>query len=81
VDGSESILKADLKPILKWKGLPYLVNLWVFGRNLLNREAVRYRWEGGYLAQALNEDNELKDLLSGLGLHRPERLKPEGFNQ
>jgi hypothetical protein len=45
-------LKAEAKPIKT---------------GLLNREIIEYKWEGGELAQLLNADSELKNMLLGLG--------------
>jgi hypothetical protein len=62
----ENKLKAELKPIEKRKGL--------FGK-----EIVGYQWEGGELAQRLNSDSDLKNMLLKGSIHRlsvvPEKEK------
>ena len=67
VAGLESKLKAEFKPIEKRKGL--------FGK-----EVVGFQWEGGYLAQLLNDDSDLKNMLLKEGLHRL-FIKPEKEHQ
>jgi hypothetical protein len=57
VAGLESKLEAELKPTEKRKGL--------FGK-----EVVGYQWEGGDLAQRLNSDSDLKNMLLKEGIYR-----------
>jgi hypothetical protein len=52
VGNLESKLKAEAKQIRK---------------GLLDREIIDYNWEGGELAQLLNADSELKNMLLGFG--------------
>ena len=63
----ESKLKAEFKPIEKRKGL--------FGK-----EVVGYQWEGGELAQRLNSDSNLKNIMLKEGYHRL-LIKPEKEHQ
>jgi len=63
VEGSESKLEAEFKPIEKRKGL--------FGK-----EVVGFEWKGGELAQRLNSDRDLHDILLKEGLHQL-LVKPE----
>jgi len=67
VEGLESKLEAKFKPIKKRKGL--------FGK-----EVVGFQWEGGELAQRLNSDSDLKNMLLKEGLHRL-LIKPEKEHQ
>jgi hypothetical protein len=63
VAGLENKLEAEFKPIEKRKGL--------FGK-----EVVGFQWEGGDLAQRLNSDSDLKNMLLKEGIHRL-WIKPE----
>jgi hypothetical protein len=67
VAGLESKLQAEFKPIEKRKGL--------FGK-----EVVGFKWEGGELAQRLNSDSDLKNMLLKEGVHRL-LIKPEKEHQ
>jgi hypothetical protein len=67
VEGLERKLTAEFKPIEKRKGL--------FGR-----EVVGFQWEGGELAQRLNSDSDLKNMLLKEGIHRL-LIKPETEHQ
>lgn len=67
VAGLESKLEAEFKPIEKRKGL--------FGK-----EVVGFQWKGGELAQRLNSDSDLKNMLLKEGLHRL-LIKPEKEHQ
>jgi hypothetical protein len=67
VAGLESKLEAEFKPIEKRKGL--------FGK-----EVVGFQWEGGELAQRLNSDSNLKNMLLKEGIHRL-LIKPEKEHQ
>ena len=67
VAGLEPKLEAEFKPIEKRKGL--------FGK-----EVVGFQWKGGELAQKLNSDSDLKNMLLKEGLHRL-LIKPEKEHQ
>jgi len=55
VKGLEGKLEAEVKPIKK---------------GLLSREVVDFQWEGGYLAQLLNADADLRNMLLREGLNQ-----------
>jgi len=55
VEGLENRLNAEVKPITK---------------GFLSKEVVDFRWEGGQLAQRLNADSELRDMLLKEGLDK-----------
>jgi len=63
----ESKLEAEFKPIERRKGL--------FGK-----EVVGFQWEGGELAQRLNSDSDLKNMLLKERVHRL-LIKPEKEHQ
>jgi hypothetical protein len=67
VEGLESKLEAEFKPIEKRKGL--------FGK-----EVVGFQWEGGELAQRLNADSNLKNMLLKVKIERL-LIKPEKEHQ
>ena len=64
VEGSENELKAEIEEPSHWKV------------DLTERRVVDFQWEGGYLAQLLNADSELKNLLLRGGLDKLE-VKPD----
>jgi len=65
VEGLEGNLKAEVKPPAYWK------------LDLNEKRVVDFQWEGGYLAQLLNADSDLKNMLLKGGLDklviRPDR--------
>jgi hypothetical protein len=67
VAGLERKLEAEFKPTEKRKGL--------FGK-----EVVGVQWDGGELAQQLNSDSDLKNMLLKEGVHRLV-IKPETEHQ
>jgi len=65
IDGLENKLKAEAKPIKK---------------GFLSKEVVGLKWEGGSLAQLLNVDSNLRDILLREGLFETE-IRPDKKNR